>query len=211
VEPPPSLAPIAQLAREARGNPAELERLLEDSSIPMLVVDAERRYTDANPPARFLFRKTLAELLELRIEDLTPPEALPTLETAWDELITKGSTTGPYPILFEDGSRLDVVYWAIAYAMRDRHLILFLPADWSEDELRTRDATAASSDGLALTPREREVLRLAAQGMSAPQIAAELIIGESTVKTHLANIYAKLGVPDRAAAVATAIRRGLID
>ena len=211
MEAPPPLAPIAELARDARGNPAALERLLEDSSIPMILVDGDRCYTDANPAARLLFRKSLAELRKLRIEDVTPPEAAATLERAWSELITNGSVSGPYPIVFDDGGRLDVVYWALAYALRDRHLIVFQPADWSEDELGSGAQTASSSDGTELTPREREVLRLAAQGRSAPQIAADLVIGESTVKTHLANIYAKLGVPDRAAAVATAIRRGLID
>jgi DNA-binding NarL/FixJ family response regulator len=211
VDAPPSLAALADLARDARGNPAALARLIEDSSIPMILVDGDRRYTDANPPARLLFRKSLAELQQLRIENLTPPEALPMLDSAWDRLVTRGSVSGPYPVQFEDGSRLDVVYWALAYATRDRHLILFLPADWPEDEVGASRHDDESGDGTHLTPREREVLRLAAQGRSAPQIAGDLVIGESTVKTHLANVYAKLGVPDRAAAVATAIRRGLIE
>jgi DNA-binding NarL/FixJ family response regulator len=211
VEAPPSLAALAELAREARGNPDALARLIEESSIPIVLVDGDRCYTDANPPARLLFRKSLAELRQMRIEDVTPPEALPMLDAAWDRLVTRGSVSGPYPARFDDGSRLDVVYWALAYAMRDRHLIVFLPADWSEDEVGASRRDDASGDRTHLTPREREVLRLAAQGRSAPQIAGELVIGESTVKTHLANIYAKLGVPDRAAAVATAIRRGLIE
>ena len=61
-----------------------------------------------------------------------------------------------------------------------------------------------------LTARELEVLRLTAEGISAPEIAEELVLGVTTVKTHLHNIYGKLGVSDRAAAVATAIRRGLL-
>ncbi|WP_329597302.1 response regulator transcription factor [Streptomyces pseudovenezuelae] len=61
-----------------------------------------------------------------------------------------------------------------------------------------------------LSAREREVLALVAQGMSNREIARELFISEATVKTHLTHLYAKLGVNDRAAAVATAYRRGIL-
>lgn len=61
-----------------------------------------------------------------------------------------------------------------------------------------------------LTEREHEVLRLLADGLSAPAIASRLYLGTSTVKTHLGNLYAKLGVNDRAAAVAEGMRRGLL-
>jgi two-component system nitrate/nitrite response regulator NarL len=62
-----------------------------------------------------------------------------------------------------------------------------------------------------LTTREREVLALMAEGLSGPQIAERLIIALTTVKTHQARVYEKLGVSDRAAAVAGAIRRGLLE
>jgi two-component system nitrate/nitrite response regulator NarL len=62
-----------------------------------------------------------------------------------------------------------------------------------------------------LTPREAEVLALMAQGKSVPAIAEELILGATTVKTHVGHLYEKLGVSDRAAAVAEAMRRGLIE
>ncbi|MGW4395173.1 response regulator [Amycolatopsis nivea] len=62
-----------------------------------------------------------------------------------------------------------------------------------------------------LTERERDVLRLAAEGTAIKDIAAELFVGVTTVKTHLQHAYEKLGVNDRASAVAAAIRRGLLD
>lgn len=62
-----------------------------------------------------------------------------------------------------------------------------------------------------LTPREQEVLRHVADGESAPDIATRLYIETSTVKTHLQNIYEKLGVSERAAAVAEGMRRGLLE
>lgn len=62
----------------------------------------------------------------------------------------------------------------------------------------------------ALSERELEVLALIAQGLTNRDAAARLFISEATVKTHLVHIYGKLGVNDRAAAVATAFERGLL-
>jgi PAS domain S-box-containing protein len=61
-----------------------------------------------------------------------------------------------------------------------------------------------------LTRRELEVLRLAAEGHSGPRIAERLFVSPATVKTHFQHIYEKLGVGDRAGAVAVALRTGLI-
>jgi PAS domain S-box-containing protein len=62
-----------------------------------------------------------------------------------------------------------------------------------------------------LTPREREVLQLAAHGMSGKQIAQHLSLSPATVKTHFEHIYSKWAVSDRAGAVAKAMREGLIE
>jgi DNA-binding NarL/FixJ family response regulator len=67
---------------------------------------------------------------------------------------------------------------------------------------------AAGSDDL--TPRETEVLRHLAHGLSNREIAAALDIGDETVKTHVANLLAKLGVENRAQATVQAIKRGLV-
>ncbi|MET7490317.1 response regulator transcription factor [Streptomyces sp. NPDC005538] len=61
-----------------------------------------------------------------------------------------------------------------------------------------------------LSAREREVLVLVAKGTSNREIARELFISEATVKTHLTHLYGKLGVKDRAAAVAVAYDRGIL-
>jgi DNA-binding NarL/FixJ family response regulator len=61
-----------------------------------------------------------------------------------------------------------------------------------------------------LSKRELEVLALIAKGATNREAAAKLFISEATVKTHLLHLYAKLGVSDRAAAVATAFARGLL-
>lgn len=74
-------------------------------------------------------------------------------------------------------------------------------------EIRMR----AQTTGPALSEREREVLQAFARGLSVPQVAGELFIGVSTVKTHVQRLYEKLGVSDRAAAVAEGMRRGLVE
>ena len=65
--------------------------------------------------------------------------------------------------------------------------------------------------GPTLSAREREVLGLIAQGASIPVIASQLFLAPSTVKTHVQRLYEKLGVNDRGAAVAAAMRQGLLE
>lgn len=72
-------------------------------------------------------------------------------------------------------------------------------------------APAAMPGGGRLTPREREVLSLIAEGLSNREIAATLVLSEHTVHRHVANVLAKLGCPTRAAAVARAKSAGLIE
>ena len=63
----------------------------------------------------------------------------------------------------------------------------------------------------SLTPRELEVLRLLARGLTNRQLAAELVVSEKTVKTHVSSILAKLHLPDRTQAALYAVREGLDD
>jgi two-component system nitrate/nitrite response regulator NarL len=74
-------------------------------------------------------------------------------------------------------------------------------------EIRLR----APHDRPLMSKRERETLNLIAEGLSAPEIGRTLHLSTATVKTHLRHIYEKLGVSERAAAVAEAMRRGLLE
>jgi DNA-binding NarL/FixJ family response regulator len=77
------------------------------------------------------------------------------------------------------------------------------------DRLRPRTEPADSAE--TLTPREREVLRLLAQGMSNVEIAAALIVTRETAKTYVSRVLLKLGVRDRVQAVVYAYRSGIAD
>jgi DNA-binding CsgD family transcriptional regulator len=75
---------------------------------------------------------------------------------------------------------------------------------------RLRAGTVAS-EAPAITPREADVLTFASHGLTSNEIAEQLVLSPGTVRTHFENVYLKLGVSDKAAAVATALRHGLIE
>ena len=108
--------------------------------------------------------------------------------------------------LSKDADRQDIVDAVLSVARGDTVVPAPLAAGLA-GEIRLR----AQSQAPALSARERQVLQAFSRGLSIPQTAAELYIEPSTVKTHTQRLYEKLGVSDRAAAVAEAMRRGLLE
>jgi DNA-binding NarL/FixJ family response regulator len=82
----------------------------------------------------------------------------------------------------------------------------FTSADLA-DALKRR----TSPQGPQLSPREREVLQLLADGLGVSQISRQLFISDSTTKTHISKLYDKLGAGNRAQALMTALRLGLLE
>lgn len=123
------------------------------------------------------------------------------------ELAYKTVAEGAKGYLSKESSRQEICDAIVTVARGGTALAPEVQAGLAQ-EIQVRER----ADGRpSLTPRESEVLRMIAEGMSAPGIAEQLHLSTTTVKTHLHTLYEKLGVSDRAAAVAEAMRRGLIE
>lgn len=122
------------------------------------------------------------------------------------QAIFRSMSTGASAYLTKDADR-DAILDALGAAARGE--VRMAPDVQAElvGELR-RHATTA---GPQLSARELEVVRLVADGLTTPQIADQLVLGSATIKSHLQSAYDKLGVSDRASAVAAAMRRGLLE
>ena len=84
------------------------------------------------------------------------------------------------------------------------------PEAFSAADLANAMKRRLAPSGPQISPREREVLGLLADGLAVAQIAKKLYISESTAKTHISKLYEKLGAGNRAQAIMTAMRMGLI-
>lgn len=113
---------------------------------------------------------------------------------------------GAVGVLHKSADRVEVCD-AIAAAARDEVTLQPTVQAQLVRQIRLRGGL----DRPQLTPREREVLLLIAEGLSAPDIASCLTLSPATIKSHLQSLYDRLGVSDRAAAVAVALRIGLIE
>jgi two-component system nitrate/nitrite response regulator NarL len=120
------------------------------------------------------------------------------------ELVWAALEAGAAGYLTKDARREEITDGVMAAARGETVLAPSL-AGALAGEVRRRAGTPV------LTSREREALDGLARGLSAPAIARELVLSTATVKTHLQHLYEKLGVSDRAAAVAEAMRRGLLE
>jgi two-component system, NarL family, nitrate/nitrite response regulator NarL len=162
-------------------------------------------------PAVALLDYKLPELDGVAVTNAVVRDGLPTrvlLVSAFTDsgVVYRALETGAAGFVSKEARREQIVDAVLACARGENVVPPDVAAGLvSEIRLRRQDDTPA------LTPREQEILRLIAEGHSLPEIARELFLGLTTVKTHVQHLYEKLGVSDRAAAVASAMRRGLIE
>jgi DNA-binding CsgD family transcriptional regulator len=173
----------------------------------LALVDDRRAYRLINDQTSELLGAPREEILAARIDAFTPPEGRLVLDGLWDELGREGALEGSYEALRGDGTRSLIEFHAIRDFVPGAHLII---ARELMAQLQARPRPAAT-EADRLTGREREILQLAADGGSTRAVADVLVISPLTVKTHFEHIYKKLGVHDRASAIAEGFRRGLID
>ena len=169
----------------------------------LVLVDDDRRYVSVNERAAKLLGAPVDTLVGRSLEQFTPPDRRPLIDRYWTALERVGEIEGSGPLLREDGSQSLLEYrarWRFAPGL---HLIAIR-------EVGAPLVIVGGEPVPRLTPREREVLQLAADGHSTSEIAAALVVSTGTVKTHLQHIYGKLKTRDRVSAVASAMRLGLI-
>ena len=139
--------------------------------------------------------------------DGVPTEVLFLSAFMESELAYKTVAEGAKGYLSKESSRQEICEAIVTVARGGTALAPEVQAGLAQ-EIQVRERAEGRPN---LTPRESEVLGMIAEGMSAPEIAKRIHLSPTTVKTHLHTLYEKLGVSDRAAAVAEAMRRGLLE
>ena len=123
------------------------------------------------------------------------------------ELAYKTVAAGAKGYLSKESSRQEVCEAIVTIARGGTALAAQAQAGLAE-QIQERERSGGPPQ---LTAREQEVLRLVSEGYSAPDIGKQIHLSTTTVKSHLHSLYEKLGVSDRAAAVAEAMRRGMLE
>jgi DNA-binding NarL/FixJ family response regulator len=148
-------------------------------------VEAMRQIRSAMPDVKFIILTTYSD----------------------DEYIFSGIEAGARAYLLKDAPREDL-FKAIRAVHRGESLIQPVVASKLLDRFSELSRRKPSGEGLS--GREMEILQLMAKGAANKEISAQLNIAQSTVKTHIANIFQKLEVNDRTEAVTQALKKGII-
>jgi DNA-binding NarL/FixJ family response regulator len=139
-----------------------------------------------------------------------PPRVLMLTNFDLDEYVYEALRAGASGFLLKDAGADELLHAVRVVAAGEALLSPSITRRLIADYARRPPASEQPAALAELTPRELEVLRLLARGLSNAEIARELVLGDATVKTHVARVFAKLGLHDRAQAVVLAYETGLI-
>ncbi len=127
-----------------------------------------------------------------------------------DEYVYRALKAGASGFLLKDATREQLVAAVRTIARGESLLAPAVTRRLIEDFCRRPEPGAVPEAAAGLSDREREVLRLLARGLSNAEIAQQLFLGETTVKSHVARVLAKLGLRDRVQTVVFAYESGLV-
>lgn len=127
-----------------------------------------------------------------------------------DEYVYEALRAGASGFLLKDAGADELLHAVRVVAAGEALLSPSITRRLIADYARRPPASEQPAALAELTPRELEVVRLLARGLSNGEIARELVLGEATIKTHVARVFQKLGLHDRAQAVVLAYETGLV-
>jgi PAS domain S-box-containing protein len=180
------------------------------SANPMVLVQADRVLDDVNDAFLMTFGYTRASARGRRLDCFVAADSRQRMKKDWRELLRTGRLDAEREIRRADGQPVLAQFAAHRELVTGRELVLGVVLDRDRRPMRRGHAAVGSVTG-RLTPREREVVTKVALGRRRHQIADELFISDSTVKTHLRNAMQKLDVRSQAHLVAVALANGLIE
>lgn len=140
------------------------------------------------------------------VRDRLPTRVLLVSATTEGSVVYRAIQDGAAGFLSKEADRDDIVAAVVACARGEDVLPPELVAGFTA-QVRQH----AQGQTPLLSERERQILQLIADGKSVPDMAAELYLAQTTIKTHIRRLYEKLGVSDRGAAVAQAMRNHLLE
>lgn len=150
------------------------------------------------------------EATRLLAQEQSSPRILILTTFDLDEYVYEALRAGASGFLLKDAGADELLHAVRVIAAGDALLSPSITRHLIADFATRPPACDQPAALVALTPRELEVLRLVARGLSNAEIAASLVVGDATVKTHIARIFAKLDLHDRAQAVVLAYESGLV-
>ena len=169
-----------------------------------------------NPAFSEMFGWAAEDLLDTSYVDRLHPDDRERTRSVFQECLSEGSARLLACRVMHKMGSYRLLYWGIKPSFEDGVVyaggqdVTDLGAFPLVGPLREALVTEAGPGKASPTKRELEVLGLAAQGLSTQEVAVLLTLSPTTVKTHLQHTYGKLGVTNRAAAVAKALRQGMI-
>jgi PAS domain S-box-containing protein len=181
----------------------------DNSATPMALLRADRVLIAINQALVDDLGYRPEEAIGQRSDLFVAPQWRRRLRRDWARLQRTGRLTGERELVRADGRRVHVQFAAHSERITHRQLILYVVLDLRLQPMELKDPPRAPAK--PLTPRELEIVREIAMGRRWHEIAADLFITQSTVKTHVRNAMRKLGARSQAQLVAITLAAGLLD